>query len=262
MRAASKHAVTTSPTFRDEHASELLADLAALPVDHPERAALRHRTIEAWVPMAERLTRRYARRGEPIEDLRQVAILGLINAIDRFDPRCGAAFVSFALPTILGEIKRHFRDRSWSVRVPRRVQERWLAISEANDNCQAQLGRTPTITDLAVYLQISEEQVIEGLEGSHAHRAMSLSAKLAVEGALELGGTLGAPEHGYALAELAIDLGAAMAVLSERERQIILLRFYGNQTQTRIAEQIGISQMHVSRVLTAALAKLRKHLDV
>jgi RNA polymerase sigma-B factor len=244
----------------DERAATLITELSALPAGHPDRPALRAETLRAWLPMAERLAQRYAGRGEPIEDLRQTATVGLIKAVDRFDPQFGTEFTAYAVPTILGEIRRYFRDRGWSVRVPRRLQELWLAINEANGACQARLGRTPTIADLAAYLKISEEEVIEGLEGSSAYRATSLSTPISADGALELGDLLGGDDHGYVLTEMRLDLGPALATLTERERRIVTLRFYGNQTQTQIAEQIGVSQMHVSRLLAASLAKLSKAL--
>jgi RNA polymerase sigma-B factor len=261
MRAIAAQVDTASRTSEDEHAVDLMARLSALPPDHPDRPDLREQTIKAWLPMAERLARRYAHRGEPIEDLRQTAMIGLIKAVDRFKPELGSEFVPYALPTIVGEIRRYFRDRAWSIRVPRRLQESWMAINAATRTCQAELGRTPTIADLATYMRVSEDEIIEGLEGARAYRATSLSTPVGDDGTTELGDSLGAVEPGYALTELHLDLGPAMAALTPRERQIIQLRFYGNQTQVQIAAQIGVSQMHVSRLLTASLAKLRKHLD-
>jgi RNA polymerase sigma-B factor len=260
MRATSSRVDTVSPTSEDEQAARLIAAFAACPPDHPNRPDLRDQTITAWSPMAERLARRYAHRGEPIEDLRQTAMIGLIKAVDRFQPELGTEFVPYALPTIVGEIRRYFRDRAWSVRVPRRLQESWMAINAANRACQAQLGRTPTIADLAAYLHVSEDDIIEGLEGARAYRATSLSAPVSNDGTMELGDTLGSVEHGYALTELQIDLGPALAALTDRERQIVMLRFYGNQTQTQIALQVGVSQMHVSRLLAGSLTKLRKYM--
>jgi RNA polymerase sigma-B factor len=248
-------------TEADQYAAHLVAALAELPPDHSDRPALRARTIEAWLPMAQRLTRRYAGRGEPFDDLLQTATIGLIKAIDRFDPSHGNDFVSYAIPTILGEIKRYFRDRTWSMRIPRRLQEMRLAINHAQAELTQTLNRSPTIADIAHHLDVGEEAVLEGLEGGLAYRATSLSTPVGDTPGVELADLLGAEDHGYELTELRVAMPAAMACLTEREQQIIALRFYGNQTQERIAAQIGVSQMHISRLLAGALAKLRKHLD-
>ena len=244
----------------DERGAELVSAMAALPRSHPCRAALREQAIEAWLPMAQRLTRRYAGRGEPMDDLLQTATIGLIKAVDRFNPERRVDFVGYAIPTILGEIKRYFRDRAWSIRVPRRLQELRMAINDANSILSHTLNRAPTVADIAQHLRVSEEDVLEGLEGARAYRATSLSTPLGGEGALEVVDTIGVTDHGYQLTEVHLVLGPAMAHLTDRERHIVTLRFYGNQTQSEIAEQIGVSQMHVSRLLTAALAKLRAHL--
>jgi RNA polymerase sigma-B factor len=251
----------TSPaTDADHHAVELIAAMATLPDGHPSRAALRVEAIAAWLPMAHRLARRYAGRGEPLDDLLQTATIGLIRAIDRFDPNRGTDFVGYAIPTVLGEIKRYFRDRTWSIRVPRRLQELRMAINEANNVLAHALHHAPTVTDVADHLKISEEAVLEGLEGARAYSATSLSTPVGTDGTSELGDYLGADDRHYELTDLRLALQPALASLTERERRIITLRFYGNQTQTQIAEQIGVSQMHVSRLLTAALVKLRAHL--
>ena len=249
-----------SATYADT-ASGLLDAMLALPVGDPSRPALRAEAIEAWLPLARHLTRRYAGRGEPTDDLIQTATVGLIKAVDRFDPGFGVDFIGFAIPTIVGEIKRHFRDRTWSIRVPRRLQELRLAITAANATLTHTLGRLPTVTDIAVHLNVTEEDVLEGLEGARAYRATSLSTPVGTDGATtELADTLGGEDHEFELTELRIALGPALAALDERERTILTLRFYGNKTQTEIAEQVGVSQMHVSRLITKALLKLRKHL--
>jgi RNA polymerase sigma-B factor len=239
---------------------ELIAALVALPAGDPARPGLRQQAIEAWLPMAKRLARRYAGRGEPLDDLLQIATIGLIKSVDRFDPDRGPSFVGYAIPTILGEVKRYFRDRAWSIQVPRRLQDMRAAVNEANNVLLHALGRPPTIADIAAHLRVNEEEVLEGLEGARAFRASSLSAPTGPDGTLQLGDCLGSEDHGYQLIETHLSLGPALAELPERERRIIMLRFFGNQTQARIAEQFGISQMHVSRILTAALAKLRTRL--
>jgi RNA polymerase sigma-B factor len=245
---------------QDRQGLELIAAMAACPMDDPSRRLLRDRAIEAWLPMAWRLARRYAGRGESLDDLVQVATVGLIKAVDRYDEERGEGFLGYAIPTILGEIRRHFRDRGWVIRVPRRLQEMRMAINEANTALAHTLGHPPTVAEVADHLQVSEEEVLEGLEGAAAYRATSLSAPTGAEGSPELGDMLGSDEQGYALAELHLALEPALARLSEREQRIVAMRFYGNQTQTQIADQIGVSQMQVSRLLTAALRKLRTHL--
>ena len=243
-----------------DSAAELLAAMAALPAGHPSRPSLRDRAIEAWLPLARHLAHRYSGRGEPTDDLVQTATVGLIKAVDKFDPERGVDFAGYAIPTIIGEIKRHFRDRTWSVRVPRRLQELRLAITEANATLTHTLGRSPTVPDIATHLGVTEEEVLEGLEGARAYNATSLSTPISADGSTELGETLGGEDAEFELAELRVALGPALATLDEREQKILTLRFYGNLTQSQIAEHIGISQMHVSRLLAKALAKLRGHL--
>ncbi|MEV4281499.1 RNA polymerase sigma factor SigF [Actinoplanes xinjiangensis] len=260
MTVIADTAVRTGAATSTDRAGELIAAMAALPAGHPSRAELRDRAIEAWLPLARHLANRYANRGEPRDDLYQVAVVGLIKAVDRFQAERGVDFAGFAIPTIVGELKRHFRDKTWSVRVPRRLQELRLAITGANNTLSHTLGRAPTVADIAKHLEISEDEVIEGLEGARAYNSTSLSTPIS-EGGTELGETLGSEDNGFAEAEMRIALGPALATLDEREQKIVSLRFYGNLTQQQIAAQIGISQMHVSRLLTKALAKLRRHLD-
>ena len=245
----------------DTAAGELIAGFARTPVGDPARAARRDRAIQAWLPLAQHLARRYHGRGEPLGDLTQVAVVGLIKAVDRFEPGRGVEFSSFAVPTIIGEIKRHFRDRTWFIKVPRRLQELRLAITAANNELTHTLGRSPTVADVADLLGITEEEVLEGLEGARAYAATSLSTPAGEAGAGELGDTFGSEDQGYELAELRVALGPALAALDEREQRILSLRFYGNFTQSEIAAEIGVSQMHVSRLLTRALGKLRTHLE-
>jgi RNA polymerase sigma-B factor len=241
-------------------AAEAMDAFAATPVGDPARPGRRERAIEAWMPLAHHLARRYSGRGEPMDDLVQVAVLGLIKAVDRFETDRGVDFGYFAIPTVIGEIKRHFRDKTWAVRVPRRLQELRMSISAANNELHHTLGRPPTVADIAAHLEVTEEEVLEGLEGARAYAADSLSAPVGEDGGTELGDTLGGDDAGFELVEWKAALGPAMAVLDERERRIVTLRFYGNQTQTEIAEQVGVSQMHVSRLLARALIKLRGQL--
>jgi RNA polymerase sigma-B factor len=242
-------------------ADQMVRTMAALPAGHPSRPRLRERAIEAWLPLAQLLANRYHGRGEPDDDLVQTATIGLIKAVDRFDPDRGVDFAGFAIPTILGEIKRYFRDRTWSIRVPRRLQEMRMAITEANTTLGHTLGRSPTVADISVYLRVTEEEVLEGLEGARAYNATSLSTPVGADGDRELGDTLGADDHEFDLVEMRISLGPALASLNGRAQKIVALRFFGNLTQMQIAEQLGISQMHVSRLLSRALATLRSSLD-
>jgi RNA polymerase sigma-B factor len=260
--AAVKTAPTLDPNALADSATDLLLAMTALPAQHPSRAATRERAIEAWLPLANHLAHRYSGRGEPTDDLRQTAAIGLIKAIDKFDPIRGVDFAGYAIPTIIGELKRHFRDRTWDIRVPRRLQELRLSISEANSSLLQTLGRSPTVADIAARLQVTEEEVLEGLEGARAYNAVSLSTPIGDgERATELGDLLGGADPDFELAELRTTLGPALATLDQREQKILSLRFYGNLTQSQIADQIGVSQMHVSRLLTRALTKLRGQLS-
>jgi len=265
MTTITSHRGTADTVTDERHASaatKLLAVFTALPVDHPGRARAREQAINAWLPLARHLAKRYVGRGEPTDDLVQTASLGLVKAIDRFDADRGIDFAGFAIPTIVGEIKRHFRDRTWSVRVPRRLQELRLAITTANNTLTHTLGRSPTVADIAVHLGVSEDDVLDGLEGARAYRATSLSTPIGDgDNAGELGDLLGGVDDGFEVTDNRLVLGRALGALDDRERRILTLRFFGNLTQSQIADQIGISQMHVSRLITRSLATLRRHLD-
>jgi RNA polymerase sigma-B factor len=244
----------------DDAAGRLIAELATMAMTDPRRPALRERTVEAWLPLARHLARRYGGRGEPFDDLLQVAVVGLIKSVDRYDADRGVEFAAFAIPTVLGEIKRHFRDRTWSIRVPRRLQEIRMRMTAADNALTHQLGRAPTVPEIAEFLGVSDEEIIEGIEGARAYQTASLSTPVGEESGVELGDTLGADDTGYELTELRMALGPALATLGEREQRIVSLRFYGNQTQAQIADQLGISQMHVSRLLTRSIAALRRQM--
>ncbi|BCB90689.1 RNA polymerase sigma factor SigF [Phytohabitans suffuscus] len=265
MRVTSTHqplpAAQAAPSRVDE-AADLLVTLARMPQGHPDRAAVRDRAIEQLLPLAQHLARRFRDRGEPFDDLVQTATLGLIKAVDRFDPDRGTDFAGFAIPTIIGEIKRHFRDRTWAVRVPRRLQELRLMINEANSALTQDLGRSPTVAQVAAHLGISEEEVLEGMEGARAYNATSLSTPVSgdVGGGTALGDLLGDIDPGFDTVEARATLAKALRTLPERERRIVLMRFCGNLTQQQIADQVGISQMHVSRLLARTLARLRDEL--
>ncbi|MEU3840475.1 RNA polymerase sigma factor SigF [Streptomyces sp. NPDC028635] len=232
--------------------------LGALPPG-PERDALRAEITEAWLPMAERLAGRFRNRGESYDDLRQVAALGLVKAVDRYDPGLGNAFESYAVPTITGEIKRHFRDHMWTLHVPRRVQDlRNRVRSAVQDLSQTVSGERPTVAQIAERAQLSEEDVKAGLEALESFTALSLDAEMTGgEGGYALTDTLGSPD---AALDTVVDREAVrprLAALPERERAILYMRFFGDMTQSRIAEELGISQMHVSRLISRCVARLR-----
>lgn len=246
----------------DNDANDLLQTLAVLPAQHPSRESMREQTIEAWMPLAHHLANRFSGRGEPVDDLVQTATVGLIKAVDKYDPSRGVEFAAYAVPTIVGEIKRHFRDHTWDVRVPRRLQELRLNIGEATSTLMQELGRAPTVADLAQHLDLPEDEVVAGLEGARAYNAVSLQAPAAAgDRGTQLGELLGEEDGDFELAELRVALGPAMACLGEREQRILIMRFFGNMTQAQIAEHVGISQMHVSRLLARSLSALREELD-
>jgi RNA polymerase sigma-B factor len=241
----------------------LFAEFAALPEDSPRRAQLRDELVTSHLPLARHLTRRFNNRGEPLEDLVQVATVGLINSVDRFDPARGVEFLSYAVPTIVGEIKRHFRDHGWAVRVPRRLKELHLSLNAAVAELSQRNGRAPTATELAEYLQISREEVLEGLEAANAYRSSSLEDPVRGDESLPtLANTLGDEDKELEGVEFRESLQPLLKQVAPRERRILILRFFGNMTQSQIAEQLGISQMHVSRLLAQTLAELREKLLV
>ena len=243
------------------HLDPLLEELAGLAAEDPRRTELRDRLVTEFLPVAQHIARRFGQRGEPHDDLVQVATVGLISAIDRFDPTRGSDFLSFAVPTIMGEVRRHFRDTSWSVRVPRRLKELHLAITGATNELSQRLGRAPTPSELATHLGISKDDVYEGLEASNAYRSSSLDELLVgTDKSVSLGDALGDEDPELMGVENREALQPLLQQLPERERTIILLRFFGNLTQTQIADRIGISQMHVSRLLARTLVELRKGL--
>jgi RNA polymerase sigma-B factor len=245
----------------DAAARALLTLLADLPAESSDRVRVRERLIEMYLPLAEYLARRFRNRGEQLDDLTQVANLGLIKSVDGYDVTRGAAFTSYAIPMIVGELKRHFRDKGWDVRVPRRLQELRLEITKATSDLAQQLGRSPTVGDLATHLDVSEEEIIEGLDSSHAYRALSLHAPVAGdEAATELVDLLGDVDRDMENVEDREALRPLIAKLPAREQKIIAMRFFGNMTQSQIAAELGISQMHVSRLLSHALGVLREGL--
>jgi len=212
------------------------------------------------LPLARKLARRYTGAHEPFEDLLQVASYGLLKALDRFDADRGTAFSSFAVPTIVGELKRYFRDLGWSAHVPRGAQELALKVQRAHDKLATKTGRSPTVAELAQYLELSIEDVLEGLEAAAAHHSSSLDAPHDDEDGESgtLIDTFGQDDAGLQLVEDATTVATAMQTLSERERRVLQLRFFEDSTQREIAEQLGVSQMQISRILRGAITRLNE----
>ena len=223
----------------------------------------REALVRRFTPLARGLARRYDRSSEPFDDLLQVAMLGLVKAVDRFDPSRGNAFASFAVPTILGEMRRYFRDSGWGVHVPRSLQERTLKVADAQDQITRARGRAPTVSELATYLELSVEEVNEALQTARVYDVMSLDAPRSTdEGDVHTyGESLGQLDGRYELIELDATLSSALGEIPLRERRILHMRFVEELTQTQIAERIGISQMQVSRLLRRSLERLRALTD-
>jgi RNA polymerase sigma-B factor len=239
----------------------LFARLHALPEGAQERDGIRETLVRMHLPLSQQLASRYRGRGEPMEDLLQAANLGLVKAVDRFDPAYGTEFSSYAVPTMLGELRKHFRDTAWRVHVPRRSQERRLAVASAVEDLTQRSGRPPTVGEIARHLRVAEEDVLEGVEAARAHQSTSLDMPLTSdEGGPTLGDALGEEDRAIEGVEYAESLRPLIAALPERSRRILLMRFYGNYTQSQIAAKVGVSQMHVSRLLARALAQLREEL--
>jgi len=222
--------------------------------------ALRDQLVTAHLGLAEYLARRFANRGEPLDDLIQVASVGLLKAVDRFDPERGLEFSTYATPTIVGELKRHFRDKGWAVRVPRRVQELHLRLGKVVSGLSQDLGRSPTIGEIAERADASEEEVLEAMEAGRAYRFASLDAPGGGSGeddTQSLASQLGEDDPLMTGIEHRVALSPLIAELPRREQVILHLRFFEGLTQSEIAGRLGISQMHVSRLLARSLAKLR-----
>ncbi|MFK0042953.1 RNA polymerase sigma factor SigF [Streptomyces sp. NPDC090741] len=251
------------PDPRDRSgARALFIELRALPDGSVEKAELRNRLVRMHLPLVEHLARRFRNRGEPLDDLTQVATIGLIKSVDRFDPDRGVEFSTYATPTVVGEIKRHFRDKGWAVRVPRRLQELRLSLTTATAELSQQHGRSPTVHELAERLGISEEEVLEGLESANAYSTLSLDVPDTDDESPAVADTLGSEDEALEGVEYRESLKPLLEGLPPREKRILLLRFFGNMTQSQIAQEVGISQMHVSRLLARTLAQLREKLLV
>jgi RNA polymerase sigma-B factor len=225
--------------------------------------AAREQLIEQYMSLVRSLARRYSYRGEQLDDLVQIGAIGLIKAIDRFDVNRGVELTTYATPNIIGEIKRHFRDRGWSVRVPRGLQELNIKLSRLIEDLTVQNGRSPTIPELAKAAGVTDEEVLEALESGRAYSSLSLSAGSGGQdddGELDPLESLGTEEHQYEVSEDRAVLAPGFRVLDQRERTILHLRFFEGLTQSQIAQQVGISQMHVSRLIRRSLEKIRNEI--
>jgi RNA polymerase sigma-B factor len=243
--------VSLEPTRRQELREQFVAYAAS------REPSLREQLVAAHLGLAEYLARRFANRGEALDDLVQVASLGLIKAVDRFDPERGVEFSTYATHTIVGELKRHFRDKGWAIRAPRRMQELYLRLGKVVATLGQELGRSPTISELAAEVQVSEEEVLEALEAGQAYRSTSLDAPTGNDEGETLATRLGEEDPSLEDAESRATLSPLLAQLPPRERLILHMRFFEGLTQSEIATRLGISQMHVSRLLARSVAQLR-----
>jgi RNA polymerase sigma-B factor len=240
----------------------LFAVLADGEVSDAERAVTREELVRLHLPLVEHFARRFLNRGEPFDDLLQVGTIGLIKAIDRFDLDRGVEFSTYATPTIVGEIKRHFRDRGWAIRVPRRLQELRITITTATAELTQELGHSPTIGELATKVGVTEEEIIEGLESANAYSTLSLDAPdSGDDSALSMIDVIGGDDEALEHVENRETIKPLLEALDPREKHILTLRFFKGMTQSQIAAEIGISQMHVSRLLARTLAQLRESLS-
>jgi RNA polymerase sigma-B factor len=242
--------------------AELLVELTADGASQASRTAARDELVHLHLPLVEHCARRFRSRGEPFEDLVQVGTIGLLKSIDRFDLERAVEFSTYATPTIIGEIKRYFRDKGWAVRVPRRLQELRMQIGAATAELNQSLGRSPTPRELAGAIGCSVEEIIEGIESSNAYSTLSLDATDDSEdGGGSMLDAMGVMDENLEHVEIRESLKPLLDALEPREKKILLLRFFKNRTQTQIAEEIGVSQMHVSRLLTRTLDQLRTSLE-
>ena len=247
-------------THDREHDHELFAEFVSLSEDDPRRLAVRSELISDHLPLVTHIARKFVNRGEPLEDLIQVGTIGLIKAIDRFEPQKGFEFSTFAMPTIVGEIKRYFRDKTWAVRVPRRLQELGAAVTKAAAELTQQLDRSPTIAEIAAHLKVDLDEVVEAINANAAHSTVSLDVAIDPD-APTIGSRVGALDEALEGIEYRESLKPLLLGLPEREKDILIMRFFENKSQTEIARTLGISQMHVSRILGQTLAKLRASLQ-
>jgi len=238
----------------------MFRELGTMEPGSPEYCRQRDRIIERCLTLADHIGRRFYGRGESLDDLVQVARVGLVNAVNRYNVETGSDFVSFAVPTIMGEVRRHFRDNSWSVKVPRRLKELHLRLGSATAELSQQLGRAPTASELAAALDMDRQEVVEGLVAGSSYNTLSIDGVGGSGDAPAILETLGDIDLSLVQIENREALRPLLAALPDRERRVLLLRFFESLTQTQIAERVGISQMHVSRLLSRSLARLRDEL--
>jgi RNA polymerase sigma-B factor len=238
----------------------MFREMRSYPVDSTERGRTREKIVRRCMPLAEHIAHRFDGRGEPREDIAQVARLGLVNAVNRFDVETGSDFVSFAVPTIMGEVRRHFRDNSWAVKVPRRLKELHLQLGTATAEMSQRLGRAPTPSELAVELGLDRGEVVEALIAGSGYNTLSMDSAGGDDDTPPLTETLGSEDANLDRIEDHEALRPLLDALPERERTVVVLRFFESLTQSQIAERVGISQMHVSRLLARTLARLRNEL--
>ncbi len=242
---------------------QLRDDSASGPSGDAARDLAREALVHLHLPLVEHCARRFRNRGEPFEDLVQVGTIGLLKSIDRFDLGRGVEFSTYATPTIIGEIKRYFRDKGWAIRVPRRLQELRMQIGSASAELTQSLGRSPTPRELAESIGCSVEEILEGIESSNAYSTLSLDASDDSEdGAATMLDAIGVADENLEHVEIRESIKPLLDRLDAREKRILLLRFFKNMTQSQIAEEIGVSQMHVSRLLSRTLEQLRTSLEV
>jgi RNA polymerase sigma-B factor len=243
-----------------ERSAALFAEFTDPATDEDRRHDCRDELVRLHLPLVDHCARRFLNRGEPFEDLVQVGTIGLIKSIDRFDTARGVAFSTYATPTILGEIKRYFRDKGWAIRVPRRLQELRLAIGGVTGDLAQQLGRSPTPREIAEKLGVTVEEVMEGIESANAYSTLSLDAGDSDDGGGSILDSIGDLDESLEHIEVRESIKPLLAMLPAREKRILLLRFFQGMTQSQIAEEIGVSQMHVSRLLNRTLEQLREGL--
>jgi RNA polymerase sigma-B factor len=253
----SQHEEVVASTSR-EHSRALFAQLSAAYSSAIDRSRARGELVELHLPLVEHCARRFVNRGEPLEDLVQVGTIGLIKAVDRYDAERGVEFSTYAVPTILGEIKRHFRDKGGAIRVPRRLQELRMSIATATSDLSQGLGRSPTPTEIADQLGVAVDDVLEGMESANAYATLSLDAPAGHEDGIgSILDLIGTADEALDHVEIRESIRPLIENLPPRERQIVVLRFFRQMTQSQIAEEVGISQMHVSRLLARTLAEMR-----
>jgi RNA polymerase sigma-B factor len=243
-----------------EFVTSMLDTMSQLTRGGPEHAQIRTEIVTACTPYATALARRFAYRGEPFDDLRQVAMIGLLKAVDGYDPHRGREFIAYATPTILGELRRHFRDQAWAMTVPRRFKEMRLQVNAARERLAQGLGRSPSVAELSAHLQVEPAEVLEAIEAAQAYQSMSLFTPLGDDERTSLVDLVGSGDPDLDAVEDRNTVSVMLSHLPEREQRILLMRFYGNMTQSQIAGEIGVSQMHVSRLLKGALEQLREEL--